>query len=366
MEHPSILGIGTAVPAYLLDQEDTLARISGALRDRPDAARWAKRIFARCGVDTRYTCEPNLLEPAERCRYVSSAGGPPIATTEERMAAYRKEAARLAAEAARKALADGRIRPGDVTHLFAVTCTGFFLPGLDAELAWELDLPADVERFPLTFQGCAAGMTALRMSEAVVRGRPDAKALIVAVELCTLHIQPSLDKEELYSASFFGDGASACVVGRASAERPGAFALREARAVPFPGTRDRMRWSVGNHGFRLHLSSEIPELIGRFVPPAFEEFWGGRERPELWAIHPGGKGIVDALQAAFRLSDEQTADSRSVLRRFGNMSSATILFVLNGLRERLRGGGAGEKAGFAAAFGPGMTAEFLRFDYRPS
>jgi predicted naringenin-chalcone synthase len=366
VEHPSILGIGTAVPAHRLDQEDTLGRITGALRDRPDAARWAKRIFGRCGVETRYTCEPNLLEPAERCRYISSPEGPPTADTEERMAVYRREAARLAANAARRALADSRVRPADITHLFAVTCTGLFLPGLDAELTWELDLPADVERIPLTFLGCAAGMTALRMARDIVRVRPDANVLIVAVELCTLHIQPSLDKEDLYAASFFGDGASACVVGWPPADRGGVFTMRDARAVLFPGTRDRMRWSVGNRGFRLHLSTDIPELIGRFVPAAFETFWGADERPELWAIHPGGKGIVDALQASFRLGDEQTSDSRSVLRRFGNMSSATILFVLDALRERLRGAGGGDRTGFAAAFGPGVAAEFMRFAYRPS
>lgn len=365
MEIPVILGIGTAVPAHVLDQQDTLQRIVQALHNRPDAARWAKRIFARCGVDTRYTCEPNLLESSDRCRYIYSSTGGDLAATEDRMAVYRKESVGLAAAAARKALEDSSIRPGGITHLITVSCTGFFLPGLDTELALKLDLPMDVRRIPLTFLGCAAGLTAIRMSEEIVRKDPDARVLVVTVELCTLHIQPSLEKEDLFAASFFGDGASACVLGSADPEQSGGYALHETREVWFPSSADKMRWTVGNHGFQLHLSSEIPGFIEHSVPPAFQAFWGGRAAPDLWAIHPGGKGIIDALQNAFHLTEEQTRASRSVLRRFGNMSSATILFVLDELRQELRQSPGGRRTGAAVAFGPGISAEIARFTLFP-
>ena len=361
----SVLGIGTAVPRYRLDQQEVLARLSEGMREEPGAARWARRVFAQCGVTTRYTCVPDLLEPADRCRYVSAAPRADTPATSERMAAYRRESVPLAAEASRKALADSRTRPGEITHLIAASCTGLFLPGLDAELAWQLDLPPAVRRIPLTFTGCAAGLMAIRLASEIARSDPDAKVLVSAIELCTLHIQPSYAKEDLYSAAFFGDGASACVVGTADTGRPRTFELREAGAVLLPGTADKMIWTLGDYGFNLFLSPQIPQLIAERVPSAFRTFWGETAMPALWAIHPGGKGIVDALQSSFRLTDSQTEASRSVLRDCGNMSSATILFVLDELRRRNGRSGEGPKDGIALAFGPGITAELLRFVYCP-
>ncbi|XID94727.1 type III polyketide synthase [Paenibacillaceae bacterium WGS1546] len=366
MEQPIMMGIGTAVPPHVLDQRETAQRLKDNLSDYPDAARWAQRIFARSGVDRRYTCEPNLLEGGERSRYFpASFDRAGVPTTRERMDVYRRESVAIAERAARLALDDARLRAGDVTHLIAVSCTGIYLPGLDAELTTRLELSTDVNRIPLTFLGCAAGLTAIRMADRIVRHEPQAKVLVATVELCTLHIQPSFEKEELYSASFFGDGASACVVGMPDRRGEGVFEIRGASSAIIPGTADMMGWTVGNHGFLLRLSSQIPRLIGQVVPPAFERFWGGGSMPELWAIHPGGKGIVDALQTAFRLEESQTETSRSVLRDYGNMSSATILFVLERLRERERRSASDARPGVALAFGPGMAAEMLRFSYRP-
>ncbi|WP_233566548.1 type III polyketide synthase [Cohnella endophytica] len=365
MELISIMGIGTSVPAYCLDQEDALRRLREALKERPEVARWAQRIFTHCGVDTRYTCEPNLLEPANRCRYVPSTPELTIPTTEERMTLYQKESILLAVEAAQKALADSRNRPQDITHLIMVSCTGLFLPGLDAELIWRLDLRGDVHRVPLTFMGCAAGLTALRQSEEIVRREPEARVLVVTVELCTLHIQPSFDKEHLFTAAFFGDGASACVVGMTDREHSVGFAIRKSNSVMLPNTLDKMKWTVGNYGFQLHLSPEIPGLIAKEVPEVFKSFWGDDSLPAFWAIHPGGRGIIDSLQSAFHLSDSQTGASRSILRQYGNMSSATILFVLAQLREDQFRTNEGFKDGVALAFGPGMTVELMRISYQP-
>jgi len=365
LEQIAILGIGTAVPAHVLEQQDVSMRLQEALRERSTDARWVQRIFAHCGVETRYTCEPNLLEPAEHCRYLPLSPVSSIPSTEERMALYREESVQIAIEAARKALADGRIRSGEITHLLAVSCTGMFLPGLDSELTSRLDLPADVRRIPLTFLGCAAGLTALRMAEEIVRNDDHARILVVAVELCSLHIQPSFEREHLFTASFFGDGASACVVGKAGEEIRQGFILHKAQASFLPNSSDKMSWTVGNYGFRLKLSPDIPRLIASEVPEAFRSFWGSEGMPELWAIHPGGRGIIDSLASSFRLTESQTEPSRAILRRYGNMSSATILFVFLFLRDELRRTRSGEKTGSALAFGPGMTAEMIRFSYRP-
>ncbi|MCU6711730.1 type III polyketide synthase [Paenibacillus sp. J5C_2022] len=374
MKGTAIKGIGTAVPFARMDQEDTSARLTEALSRAGEqhSARWAKRIFKQCGVQTRYTCEPNLLEPAETCRYFPSKDSQgTVPTTAERMSLYKEASVPLGVEAARSALQDSGLAPGDITHLITVSCTGQFLPGLDASLVWELGLSTNVTRIPLTFLGCAAGLKAVCVARQLMEGRSDAHALIVCVELCTLHIQPSGGKEELYGASFFGDGASACVVGEVDAESGDCFLLGKEHTVLLPDCRDEMVWEVGDRGFDLYLSPSIPGLIGRIIPGEVERLIGaqaqGAALPELWAIHPGGKGIVDNLQDVFQLSDEQTSASRSILRHYGNMSSATILFVLAEMRRQLRSHDAPQRrSGLALAFGPGITAELLEISYAPA
>ncbi|WP_035119927.1 type III polyketide synthase, partial [Cohnella panacarvi] len=362
--HLTIMGIGTAVPASRLEQRNTAERLEEALKNDPERSKWATRIFAHCGVETRYTCEPNLLESAGQCRYVPVSPEVAIPTTEERMRIYERQSVPLALRAATRALEDSRVATREITHLIVASCTGLFLPGLDAVLAQELDLPRDVTRVPLTFLGCAAGLTALREAARIARAEPAAKALVVAVELCTIHIQPTFDKEHLFTAAFFGDGASACVIGHSEKPSSGQFTLGHSRCITLPETSDTMKWTVGDYGFRLELSPRIPRIIGDAVPPIVETFWGKTPMPKLWAIHPGGRAIIDAVAHTFRLTDEQTEASRSVLREFGNMSSATILFVMDALRTQAPATD-GLTEGIALAFGPGVVAELLRFSYRP-
>lgn len=367
VEQSAIIGIGTAVPAYRLDQRDASFRLKEALKEDPDLAKWTTRIFTQGGVESRYTCEPDLLEPAELCRYISVSSPDLVPKTEERMAVYRKEALPLALAAAKRALLDGRVRPGEITHLIAVSCTGMYLPGLDAELAWGLDLRAEAMRIPYTFLGCAAGLTAIREAVRIVGQNRDAKVLVVAVELCSIHIQPSFDREDLFSAALFGDGASACVVAASDGSRKDVFELLQSSVMMLPSSSELMQWSIGNTGFRLRLSPKIPGLIAEHVPSAIRAFWGEAGLPSLWAIHPGGRGIIDSVQKAMSLSDSQAEASRTVLRDYGNMSSATILFVLDEIRRKAsrQPGDQAEEEGIAIAFGPGVAAEFIRFRYKP-
>lgn len=362
----AILGIGTSVPDYRIDQVDTAYRLAEALRGNPDSARWAKRIFKQCGVESRYTCEPNLLESAPDCRYFPSDSRENVPSTAERMKTYKKESVRLGLEAARKALLDGEWMATDITHLITVSCTGQFLPGLDTVVAKQLELASNVNRIPLNFLGCAAGLKAIGLSRQIVSGDPSAKVLIVSVELCTLHIQPSSQREALFAAAFFGDGASACIVG---CPRPGQthiFQLGQEHSILLPDSADEMVWELGDYGFDLYLSPSIPKLIGKLIPAEVERLLNGDTKPELWAIHPGGRGIVDSLQDVFSLTDEQTRPSRMVLRDYGNVSSATILFVMNEMKQELKGRGSGLAEGIALAFGPGLTSEMIKFTYLPS
>jgi predicted naringenin-chalcone synthase len=362
----AILGIGTAVPDFSIDQADTSQRLAEAIKDSPDSARWAKRIFKQCGVETRYTCEPNLLAPASDCRYFPRTALDEVPSTTERMQIYKRESVPLGLNAARQALLDGGVDTPEITHLITVSCTGQFLPGMDAALVQKLGLSPTVNRMPLNFLGCAAGLKAVCLSRQIVSGNSSAKVLIVCVELCTLHIQPSSKREALFAASFFGDGASACIVGSAGPNHKEMFQLGQELSVLFPDSVEEMVWEVGDYGFDLYLSPDIPKLIGRFIPPPVERLLCGEKMPELWAIHPGGRGIIDTLQDMFGLTEEQTRSSRSVLRYYGNMSSATILFVLNEMRRELKNRCCGPANGIALAFGPGLTAEMIRITYLPS
>ncbi|NRF92466.1 type III polyketide synthase [Paenibacillus frigoriresistens] len=362
----AILGIGTAVPENRLDQADTSQRLAQALSEHPDSMRWAKRIFKQCGVETRYTCEPNLLESAEDCRYFLHKSNHTIPSTAERMETYKRESVPLALHAARNALLDGKVDVSDITHLITVSCTGQFLPGMDAELVQRLGLAVTVNRIPLNFLGCAAGLKAVCLSRQIVSSDPLANVLIVCVELCTLHIQPSIEREALFGASFFGDGASACIVGTAEPTHNEIFQLGDIHSVLLPDSAEEMVWEVGNYGFDLYLSPNIPKLIGKFIPEQVERLISGRQKPEIWAIHPGGKGIIDTLENMFGLTEEQTRPSRAVLNNYGNMSSATILFVLNEMRQELKKRGIGPVNGLSLAFGPGLTCEMIMITYLPS
>ncbi|TXK73868.1 type III polyketide synthase [Paenibacillus sp. N3.4] len=362
----AILGIGTAVPDFLLDQADTSHRLTQVLSDYPDSARWAKRIFKQCGVETRYTCEPNLLESSDNCRYFSQSPDRLVPSTADRMDTYKKESVPLVLNAARKALLDGQVSASDITHLITVSCTGQFLPGLDTVLVQQLGLAATVNRIPLNFLGCAAGLKAVCLARQLASSSSAAKILIVCVELCTLHIQPSGDREALFGASFFGDGASACIVGSTNSPHIGMFQLGSDHSILLPDSAEEMVWEVGNYGFDLFLSTNIPKLIGKFIPEQIEQLIKGDQKPNIWAIHPGGKGIIDTLEEIFDLSDEQTRPSRTVLRNYGNMSSATILFVLDETRKQLSEREAGPTNGIALAFGPGLSCELIQITYLPS
>lgn len=359
----SILGIGTALPNHVIAQSDIIEILASSLQNQPDLARFARRIFKSCGVETRYTCEPDFLKPSESCRYLPSDDRSRIPTTEERMNTYKRESLPLAVEAAQKALADANIRPGDITHLIPVSCTGQFLPGLDVMLIQNLGLSPRIHRLPLIFQGCAAGLKAIQFSRDIVQGAPESQVLIVCVELCTLHLQPVMKREALFAASFFGDGASSCVIGSARQDRTHYLQLGSGYSVLLPDSTEDMTWEVGNTGFDLYLSPRIPKLLGSYLLPELELLLAGDELPELWAIHPGGRGIVDSVQKVLNLREDQTKYSRDILKNAGNLSSVTIMFVLDAMRRELQSAGSLSEEGVALAFGPGLTAELMRFRY---
>lgn len=359
-----VLGLGTALPEVAVSQERAAA-ISTALvcRDHRQE-RLLQTLFRRAGVNARHTvllqhpdAEPDLYRPPAS----EDDRGP---STAARMAVYEQAAAPLAARAASRALAGAALDPGDITHLITVSCTGFYAPGLDVDLIGRLRLHAGVARTHVGFMGCHGAFNALGLAGAIVGSRPTARVLVVSVELCTLHFCYEWDAEKLVANALFADGASAFVCGAGGSEKD--LAAPALHIGPFasavlPDSRAAMTWNVGDHGFSMTLSAAVPDLIRRHVP-AWMNGWlspCGLDAADvqMWAVHPGGPRILDAFEGAVQLSPAALATSRQVLGAHGNMSSATLGFILQAMRD---GGGGGP--GVAVGFGPGLTVEAFRFE----
>ena len=329
---------------------DLLAAHPGLDRRR---ARLLQAAFDASAIDTRHTVF------AELDAVQAAAAG-----TRARNDLYTRHAPDLLTAAAGDALRDARVDPADVTHLVTVSCTGFFAPGPDQLLVERLGLDATVERYHLGFMGCHAAFPALRAARAFCAARPDAVVLIASVELCTLHLQPPTDADRILAASLFADGAAAAVV--TAAPPAGRRTLRlDAMRTTLTGSGSAdMTWTIGDTGFEMVLSRYVARLLGeqveKVVAPVLDDDPELAGRPfaavPRWAVHPGGRSIVDKVQQALALDDASLAESRAVLRRHGNMSSATVLFVLRDILATPPRTGAPERV-CALAFGPGLTVE---------
>lgn len=351
MESPAILGLSTALPPHRQEQATIGRWMREAFADDPGLARWLGLLYRAGGIAYRQSVLPELLAPPGENRWSPDRDAAASPGTGERMRLYREHAPALALAAARPLIERLEGEVTAVTHLIVTSCTGFYAPGLDLDLAIGLGLRRDVKRTLVGFMGCAAGITALRMAAEIVRGNPEALVLVVSAELCTLHLQPTRDREALIGASLFADGAGAALVGRPRPELPGLFALDAFATHLTPDTETEMVWTVGDHGFELRLSPQVPERVAASAPGLIEELLG--EAPAFWAIHPGGKGILDKLERAAGLPPEALEPSRWVLRERGNLSSATIFHVLERWAAELRE----PCTGVAAAFGPGLVTE---------
>lgn len=348
---PYINAIGVATPTHGVHD----AFVDWA-RERVDAR--ARKLFdrmaGRSGIRARWSVLP-----------AAAMGGSPIAAggfyqggafpgTAARMAIYAETAPELALAAV--ARLGARADLSGITHVVVASCTGFVAPGIDQIIARRLGLAASVERLLVGFMGCYAAVAALRSARHIVRSDQQARVLVVCVELCTLHMQDTGDIESLLAQLQFGDGAGAALV---TAE-PRGFAIDQPFATTLPESHELIRWNITDTGFVMHLSGEVPNRIARALADraVAEAATGGRNPRELdgWAVHAGGRSILDAVQSAFDLAPGALDASRGVLADSGNMSSATLIFVLQRLLD-----GPPIEQGLALAFGPGLAAEGFGF-----
>ncbi len=343
MTEPVILGLATGVPPQCYPQ----AEIFDFLQTLFVRARPARAIFRAAGVETRHMA-------ADREFYASDRG------TQARNDRYLAEALPLGEATLQRCLDNAGLTAADVDDFFTVSCTGLDIPGLDLRLAGRLGMRPDLRRTCVLGMGCYAAFPALQRAREAVAGRPGRTALVLCLELCSLHLQFDDSLENMVVSALFADGAAAVLVGGgATVPAPAWPRLVDAATHCDYSTFDHMAFHVTDHGFQMRLTSYVPELLAADVVPFVDGLLArnGLDRAgvRLWGIHPGGPKILDTLQQRLGLAEADLAASRAVLRRYGNMSSPTILFVL----DELRRSGAPQPGdyGVLLAFGPGLTME---------
>ncbi len=354
MTVPYINRIGTAVPAHDV-HGPFLAWARSLIRDEKSQLLF-DRMAERSGIEHRYS----VLQPGVPGEDKIDADGffsrGRFPGTAARMQRYERQATELAIKAL-DALGED---PHSYSHLVVASCTGFTAPGLDQILAARLGMRLDIERTLVGFMGCYAGVSALRTAFHIVRSQPTARVLVLNLELCTLHLQETTDLETALSFMLFADGATAALI---TAE-PYGFGMIDFRSATLPDSSDLITWRIGDQGFDMRLSGKVPGRIATAMRRELEcQDESGllrgmsTQQIDLWAIHAGGRTVLDGVQDGLRLGRDALGWSRDILRDFGNMSSATIMFVL----DRMMRGTSGPQCGFAGAFGPGLCAETFRF-----
>jgi len=343
--------IACAVPPNQVHEAFSMFAGRQVLQGR-DAVSFA-RMAARSHIHSRWS----VLEPSEPLGSGTTCGfyrwGDAFPSTRARMQRYETAAPALA-EAALDLLGMEEEAPR-VTHLILASCTGFAAPGLDHWIVNRYGMRGSVERSVIGFMGCQAAINALKLAWHIVRSQPDARVAVVCLELCTLHLQETSAIQQLLSFLIFADGCATALV----TSEPGGFRVDGFYAGLIPQAADQITWRIGDTGFDMSLSGLLPLTLAHALPAWSNEILGGVDPSaiDLWAVHPGGRSILDAVMHGLDLRADALDQSRGVLRDHGNMSSATVMFVLRDMMLRAQPG----ETGCAMAFGPGISAETMRF-----
>jgi alpha-pyrone synthase len=359
--------IETANPPLSRSQSHAATFMQNVESLPPQIRKRIPAIYERSGIDYRYSCVPDYasLDPQEFEFFPRTWTLRPVPSTQDRNAWYRKSVLPMMEDAARRALDAANVGPSSVTHIITVSCTGFFAPGPDIELVNRLGLPRTTHRTMIGFMGCYAALNAMRVADCFCRSHPDAVVLVVCAELCTLHFQVEETLESAIVNALFSDGAAAAVFrSRSRDSEVRGLAYQGSHTVIDDDSMGDMSWDIGNTGFMMGLSSRVPVVLARHLPEYVDALAapiGGRDAVDFWAIHPGGKAIVEQAQEVLGLNEKDVEASLDVLRLYGNMSSPTILFVLKRFLDRARAGDDRVNRGLAMAFGPGLTLEGASF-----
>ncbi len=354
-----INAIATALPDHVYPQAFAREMMKSFIGGKRETSAILHRVYTQSGIDRRYSVLPDFEEGASEGKLFLRNGEFHLKpTTGQRNKVYTEEAKVLYSSVARKAILNAGMTPNDITHVITVSCTGFFAPGPDYSVVMDLGLPHSTPRFHLGFMGCYAFFPALRMAASFCESDPDANVLIVCVELCTLHLQIDDSIDSILSGSVFGDGASAAVVSALPSHSASSMKVEAMQTMLAPEGEADMAWTIGDNGFDMVLTSYVPTILemktDATIKPMLQQAGFGVDDIHTWAVHPGGRAILDKVKGSIGMDESKLWASREVLFEVGNLSSATILFVLDKI---LRNAPKDGDHVVAMAFGPGLTIE---------
>ena len=352
-----IHSIATAVPETFAKQE----KVRDLMKSRFEGDRRTQailhRVYSQSGIEKRHTVLHDFHSGSDDSFFNRAFSEHSCPSTSERNEKYTQEAIPLFLNVGEQLLNQNpELDKNSITHVITISCTGFFAPGPDFEIVRGLKLNPSTQRYHIGFMGCYAAFQGMKMAKAFCEADPDAVVMVIATELCSLHFQKKNDPDTLIASSVFADGAAGMIV---SAKQPThGFEMKAfTSSLAYEGEKD-MAWTIGDSGFNMTLSSYVPDIISAnledVITPLFESLKTTKEEIDLWAVHPGGRAIVDKVEETLGLQDDQVRSSRKVLAEFGNMSSVTVLFVLNDILLQKPDSG---KTILPIAFGPGLTIE---------
>ena len=355
-----LIDISTSTPPYKVIQEKAASELKKRMANKPVIGRLIDMASVHSGIESRYIVIPDAEEDTES-KFYSNNGSYINPGTQIRMMEYEKWSKKLAKDAVSKLLADNKFNPSEIDRIITISCTGFFAPGLDYYLMNEFNIPFTAKRINIGFMGCAASIIGFNsVFESVNSTAGSAlNTLLVSVELCSLHLQTEPSRDNILANMIFADGCAAALFSNMNGASSTKLEIISTKSILFKNSAEFMGWKIGNFGFEMILSSELPKIILNEAVPALKNLLLkdgiDTDKIKLWALHPGGRAILDALQKGLNLSEEKMIHSRNVLREYGNMSSASILFVL---KEILNSGDLmRDDLCCAVAFGPGLTME---------
>jgi alpha-pyrone synthase len=351
-----ITAIGTANPPFVQTQEFIADFLIEKMQLNSRDARLLKTIYRASGITTRYSVIQDYVEHVNSGFFPTDVSQE-FPSTKKRMQIFKQHALALAASATKPIWSQHA--KDSITHLITVSCTGLYAPGLDIELIANLALKTTTKRSAINFMGCYGVFNALRLAASICAGDAHAKVLIVSVELCSIHFQPGLDRDTLVANALFADGAGALLIENYKSTTR-ALSLKNFLCDILPQSELAMAWSIGQQGFDIVLSSYVPDMIKQGIEQFFLKLLNSANlSPEnigIWAIHPGGIKILKACETALKIKPAANQHAYEVLAKYGNMSSATIIFVLKSIWSTLEPQHHQQNV-FSCAFGPGLTLE---------
>lgn len=355
-----ITAIGIANPPNKFSQTKIADFMTRAMQLNPHDSRLLQTIFKASGIDHRYSVLDDYGKDGGFTFYPNTQDFEPFPSTGKRLEAFREHALQLSMSAVDNMLNEiPSFSVTEVTHLIVVCCTGMYAPGLDIDLVKKYNLNSSVQRTGINFMGCYAAFNALKAADAFCYQNLNAKVLIVCTELCSLHFQKNATEDNFLANALFADGSAAVLV-EAQTTRSKKLKPESFNSELIPESAEDMAWSIGNLGFEMKLSTYVPSIIKRGIGALTDALLDKISRKisdiKFFAIHPGGKKILENIETELGISKEQNQEAYCVLRNYGNMSSPTILFVLHHLMNKITDADHGEYI-LSFAFGPGLTVE---------